>query len=279
MNPRLYLKNPMPGILGLCLICFLSGFWLTCQQGAQRVDEETRLALSHLAYALQMKDDLAVIDFSHNLEKMDSVIAFQALQDSKTVCAGGNRGALLNQAAPGVHFIFPSQWVCSQITGESQAHPLTLILVLQMNPGPFLGGLVGLLGCLFTGLLVWVVISKKTLSPEAPRETPPIKGNPGSVEISRTPVDLSAFTGKPFLLLDENYVVIQVSPQALPLLRKTEAELVQTHLIDLGPSPSLTEAIQKGDTHVVLSAFLSQTDLNATPYHIPKGRVLVLEKT
>ncbi len=280
MNQRQPLKKAFPALLGIGLISFLSGFWLTYQKDRLAAGEEAQLALSHFVYALQMKDDLAVIDFSHQLEKLESVVAFQALLDSKPICAGGNRGALANPCAPGVHFFVPSRWVCVQTMDKGQGHSLSWMLILRLNPGPIVVGMGCWLGSLMTSLLIWFLVSGKNNSPETPKEmSPPQKGLRHKTDDSRKLDGLSAFTGKPYLLLDDNYVVIKVSPEALPLLGKAESELLNSHLIDLNPSPLLTESMQKGGTHGISNAFMSLANLNATPHPVPQGIILVLEKT
>lgn len=80
--------------LTLCLsvLAFSLVFSLSFQQDRAQVAEIGYLAWSHFFYAAELKDDMAVIDWSKNLEKLESVRAFLVEADSKNVARGRSLG-------------------------------------------------------------------------------------------------------------------------------------------------------------------------------------------
>ena len=78
MKPLVFfpLRNLLLLVL-LALIAFIVSFGVAYQQDEARVMDFGKLAWAHLSYAEELKDDMAVIDWSKNLEKMDTIRAFQ----------------------------------------------------------------------------------------------------------------------------------------------------------------------------------------------------------
>ncbi|HXL73722.1 MAG TPA: hypothetical protein VN963_08870, partial [bacterium] len=78
-------------VFTLSLAAGALGFCLSYQEEQTRFYEMSSVAESHLIYALQLKDDMALIDWSKDLEKLPSVLTFQARSGSKVVADGGNK--------------------------------------------------------------------------------------------------------------------------------------------------------------------------------------------
>ena len=112
------------------------GFIFSYQDEQTRFSEMGLLAQSHLNYALQLKDDMALIDWSKGLEKLPSVSAFQAVSDTKVIAEGGNKQLCPSVLTDGVSFRFPYCWIVQTSLRKDSATPIALTLVFQNLRGP-----------------------------------------------------------------------------------------------------------------------------------------------
>src|ERR1700722_16842979 len=111
------------------LIAATLGFILSYQDEQTRFSEMGLIAQSHLNYALQLKDDMALIDWSKGLEKLPSVSAFQATSASKVVAEGGNKQLCPAVLTDGVSFQFPYRWMVHSSFRKDSLTPIALTLV------------------------------------------------------------------------------------------------------------------------------------------------------
>ena len=263
-------------LLALCL-----GFVLSYQQDQMRVSELGRIAWLHFLYAEELKDDMAVIDWSKNLEKLGNVRAFEANVDSKTVAGGGNRDFLLSGTPEGVSYHFPSEWSYHVFSAKEGSPIKEFILVCHSSPGPLLWALFSFFAsCLSAagaGLLILLnqkPVSSKDLS---------LSRNPSTVSVSANtipslkPHPKSILENIPFLFLDKQYVIQEVSPQAGDLLGKNPQNLAQAHILDLSPSPQLLQALEKAEETKIPDSFSDHPGLSVHLKPDPNGFLLILE--
>jgi hypothetical protein len=260
------------------LLAFGVAFGISYQQDLIRVQEVGQLAWLHLVYAEELKDDMAIIDWSKNLQKINGVLAFQATNDSKVAAEGGNRSFLPVSAKEGVSYSFPAKWVfhIEMTTAEKKDKGLTLVYYVW--PGPLQWGLFTFLFCFITGIGATVLpayfspakIQQPLLSPIVPKPV-------GVASLVRP--QNSSSRDKPFVFLDKNYVIQQVSPEAAKLLQRNTTDLMNGHLFDLDPEPSLMQAIEKAEDAKLLKPFLSHPKLSAILKPDPNGTILFLEST
>jgi hypothetical protein len=257
---------------------FSLGFGVSFYQDQERVLEMGRMAWTHLHYALELKDDMAVIDWSKNLEKMDSVLAFKATADSKPVAEGGNRNFLSTGTAAGPVYRFPSHWVFTIGSPSNSAAPKELTVVFKFRPGPpgwgFLMGGLALLTGIIGLFLMPAGIPERSFSPHPATDAQSPKPSPKkNIEPEPSKTDPQ----KPYLFLDKNYVIQQSTPEAAKLFQKTVENLLNVHLLDLEPDPTLMSAIGKSEEVRLKSAFTSRPHLSVSLKTDPNGTLLFLE--
>src|ERR1700752_1919282 len=80
-----------PLLLALSALAFVLGVGLSLYQDQERFAELGGLTQGHLTYALQLRDDMAVIDWAKALERSPSVIVFQTKGSSGNLAQGGNQ--------------------------------------------------------------------------------------------------------------------------------------------------------------------------------------------
>lgn len=233
------------------------------------------MAWAHLHYALELKDDMAVIDWSKNLEKMDSVLAFKATVDSRSIAEGGNRNLLPTGNTMGPTYRFPTDWVFVIGGAAGSASPKELTVIFRFGPGPpgwgfLMGGMALLAGIL--GLFMMPAGIPERLSPTTdPKPSKPLPKK------NLNPVPSKMDTQKPYLFLDKNYVIQQTTPEAAKLFQKTIESLLNSHLLDLEPNPALMSAIERSEEVHLESAFASQPKLSVSIKTDPNGTLLFLE--
>lgn len=218
------LRNPFLLVL-LSFIAFIASFCIAYQQDAARVTELGKLAWAHLSYAEELKDDMAVIDWSKNLEKMDTMRAFQATVNSKGIAKGGNQDYLPATVSEGVSYLFPSDWSFCVISPKGLQSQVELTMIFKTWPGPFFWGLFTFFACLICGC-VWglSVFSVRAGPPKMKTvlmETsgPPIAPPPSAQPMAK-PIGTALEKNTSYLFIDRNYVIRQVSPEAAGLLKK-----------------------------------------------------------
>lgn len=265
-------------LLLLSLLAFGFGFFISFRQEKNRVLEEGQLAWLHLTYALDLRDDMAVIDWSKNLEALEGVSAFQAKAGPKILAEGGNRDYLEPVAGPGIYFLPPSRWIFFQRGTRGRQDPREFTFVDASSPGPLLWGFFGFAACLAGSIIsVWLFagFSPPTDSPSGASAKKPEPGE-GPLLI-RPAVPTAALEKRPFLFLDKQFVIQEVSPEASLLLQRDSADLLQGHIFDLKPDPSLMKAMEKNEEVKLLTPFLSYPHLLVFLKPDPNGTLLFLE--
>lgn len=277
------MKAPLPPralflLLVLSFACSFSAFFLGYHQDSARVSSLGQLAWAHLSYAEELKDDMGVIDWSKNLEKLDAVRAFQVVLGSKVLAEGGNRNSLPTQAAPGVAYLFPSDWSFQRTASQGSLAPMEFTLLLHLGPGPFLWGL-------FAFFLSWVIgygtalgVSPAAMPSKVPTAYEPHSPTPVLQPFQHrgTSPGLSDQKGA-VLFIDKNYVIQQASHEAAAQLQKNAKGLLGGHLLDLTPDPVLIQAFERGVETKILKPFPDNPDISATLKPQAEGYLLVLE--
>ena len=272
----------LPSFL-LSTLAFLLGFGIAYQQDAAYVANFGKLAWLHLSYAEELKDDMAVIDWSKNLEKLDAVKAFQVRLNSKSIAEGGNANFLPAVAPDGVAYRFPSDWSFRTASGKDNASPLEFLLLLHSSPGPFLWGLFTFLACFAGGCALGL------LAPSKPAETLKVKatpdGKPGHAKPDALlptqplagPAGNPLDKNTPYLFIDRNYVIREVSPEAAVFLQKKPEDLLNGHLLDLSPDSGLIQAFEKAVEAKIPKSFPDFPDVVVNLKPDPNGCRLILE--
>ncbi len=263
-------KSPWIIVLILSLAAGALAFALSYQDEQTHFSQMASIAESHLSYASQLKDDMALIDWSKGLEKLPSVLAFRANSETKILAEGGNKQFCPATGPNGVSFEFPYRWV---IHWQKDSTTLELTLVFQNYRGPLFWAICSIFICLGTG---WVLISytalPKILSSSEISETAPVKKPLILNPIVETLNDQS-FT----LALDKDYVIYQATPLAAKALDKQVSELVGSHFLDLLPDPSVMKAIEEAKEIRLIKPFPSHPHLSALLQPVTHGTVLILE--
>jgi hypothetical protein len=250
------------------------GFILSYQDEQTRFSEMGLIAESHLNYALQLKDDMALIDWSKGLEKLPSISAFQAVSDSKVVAEGGNKQLCPPIAADGISFQFPYRWMVHFSFRKDSVTPIALTLVFQDLRGPLFWGLFTFLACLGLG---WALIGlgglSKKLSSFPESTVSPLKNDPTVVKPIVSIKNDESFT----LVLDKDYIICQVTASAAKALGRQVSELVGNHFLDLLPDPTVMKAIEESKEIKLLKPFPSHPELSALLRPVPEGTILIFE--
>ena len=218
MSPISFNRLGGPAFLFLIpLLALALGFVLSYQQDQLRVSELGRIAWLHFLYAEELKDDMAVIDWSKNLEKLENVRAFEAKVDSKTVA--GRKSGLPFVRNPRRGFLsFSIRWSYHVFSAKEGSPIKEFILVCHSSPGPFLWALFSFFAsCLSAaGACLSILLKQKPVS----SKDPSLSRNPITVSPSANPIpslkshSKSMLENIPFLFLDKQYVIQEVSPQA-----------------------------------------------------------------
>ena len=264
--------------LALLILIFTLGFFLSFARDQSRARDTGRLAWSHLIYVLDLKDDMAVVDWSKNLETLEIVAAFRVKSAGKVVIDGGNLEFLPAAVPEGVSFRAPDRWIFEQREEKAGREPREFVMALHFHPGPLLWGLFGLTACLLSYWFNRGSGKQALQSPEGgtahseggSRTSPPPPHPPTSP--SQVP------SGLPYLFLDKHYVIQQISPEASALLQRPSSDLLQGHLFDLEPDPLLMEALSKNQEVKLLKSFKSYQHLSAVLKPDQNGTLVFLER-
>jgi len=278
MNSRLLSrKSSHLMLLTPAVFAFGIAFLIAYQQDQKYVVESSRLALSHLVYALQLKDDMAVIDWSHDMERSEFLLVFQASSNSKVVAEGGNRNFLPDRSIAGVSYDFPNQWSFKWESPKGAQPPKELVIQYSTSPGPFLWGLLGFFLCLLAGAAGRM--SASGTSEKNPILIVPTQKTNAKVPTSTKPVLSFSADPKNSLFLDKNFVIQQITPEAAELFQKKPADLLFCHLLDLTPDPRFMQSIEQAEETLFPNPFLSYPHISAQLKATPVGMILQLEKT
>lgn len=254
------------------LAAFALGFFLSIQDERTRFSELNALSQSHLTYALQLKDDMAVIDWSKDLEKLPSMVVFQVKSPTKLIAQGGNQNLYPASATMGLSFHFPYQWI-SRNSFTVLGTPVEMTAVFQDPKGPLFWGFCCFALIWATGFVAVQLKSKSSavpISPSRPSETSGAKPSPQAPSAQIDPQSSS-------LVLDKDYLIRQVTDKAAQALDREAAELAECHFLDLLPDPAVMKAISEGRETRLLKPFPSHPHLAATLQPCADGVVLFLE--
>jgi hypothetical protein len=248
------------------------------RQGFAHVSETAALARFHFLYALEMKDDIGVIDWAKNLEKQDQVLAFQALVNGKVVAEGGNQEYLPVSTSEGVQYVFPATW---RYYGRETRLPqisAELFLACRSHPGPFVLALIVFLVGVTTAVLLRM--SQADISRASPRAQ--INREPQQKAASGSPLPApleNELTDpeKALLFLDMQFIIRRVSPRAALLMERSPEHLLNSHLLDLSPDPRLMKAIENSEQSLLSDVFKSHPGLCVRLKPDPHGIFLYLE--
>ena len=283
--------HPSRAALGLSLLfsilAFGLGFELSYRQDCAQVAEIGLLSWAHFSYAAELKDDMAVIDWSKNLEKLEAVRAFQVNVDSKTVAEGGNQNYLSQGFPEGVSYLFPSGWSFRLVSEPKSGPKRDFTLVYQSHPGPFWWGLCLFLSCLLTGLSPAILPVFFPSTDPIPSSTHPQKENvsgksrgspPNPATSAVRPVHAPSNGQSAYLFVDKHYVIQQASREAESLLQKSSDILLNRHLLDLLPDPDLIHAMERAADCKIPTPFPDYPQLSVLLKNDPQGFFLILEK-
>src|SRR6185503_4427528 len=142
MGPRaMFNKSALVLSFILASVCFGAGFVLSYREDMMNYSEMGRLAQAHLVYAFELRDDMSMIDWSKNLEKSESILAFRAASDSKIFAEGGNRDHLARTMPDTVSYHFPFQWSYHERLKSASLPSTDLVIVFRTRTGPLFWGL------------------------------------------------------------------------------------------------------------------------------------------
>jgi hypothetical protein len=260
-------------VLTLSLTSGALGFCLSYQEDQTRFYEMNWVAESHLIYALQLKDDMALIDWSKDLEKLPSVLTFQARSGSKVVADGGNKDMCPLVSSNGLSFDFPYRWTIHSMLNKESATPTDLTIVFQDFHGPLLWAICLFAVCFATGLIL--IKLKAVPKVNLPVPAPSVPAIPPSSVAQ--PVVLKVDEKSLTLVLDADYMICQVTPLAAKALDKPMSDLLGSHFLDLSPDPSMMKMISEAKETKFLKPFPSHPYLSALIRPVPEGTVLVLK--
>src|SRR5579871_5884746 len=268
--------------LGPALLAFLAGFGIAYQQDASHTADLGRLAWVHLAYAQELKDDMAVIDLSKNLEKLESVRAFQVTAHSKSIVQGGNVNYLPSSTPEGVAYLFPSDWTYHETSVKGTPAPFEFTVLFHYRPGPVLWGSIFFLVSFVSGCGLGLFSNRASIIPaRAGPASSPEKASVPSTSAAAKPVSkpagISLGKNEACLFVDKNYVIRQVSPQADIILRRKVEELQDSHLLDLAPDPGLIQAFENPEERVVPKPFPGCPDVAVRLKPDSEGCLLIVE--
>ena len=275
------LSNPRSfafGLLGiLSLISFAAGFGAAFRSDAARTQELGQLAWNHLLYAVEVKDDMAVIDWSKTLGKSENLLAFRAAQNSKTLAEGGNQD-FLNKVDLTLAFALPDRFYVAFSSNKPSSNTLTLLMAYRANPGPFFWGLTAA-GISFVSCILMALVLSRPIRPQADQlEAVPGRQVPFSPpKSSRSAHTHSSASDQAFLFLDKGFVIRQVNRQAAGFFGKESNDLLNAHLFDLVPEPELMRAIEDGLEIKNLKPFRKIPHLMVTLKPEAEGTLLILE--
>ncbi|HUO56846.1 MAG TPA: hypothetical protein VMV05_01600 [bacterium] len=262
----------------LSILSFTIGFGVSFQSDSSRAQELGQLAWNHLLYAIELKDDMAMIDWAKSLEKSENCLAFRASHNSKTLAEGGNQD-FINKVDLTLPFAFPNHFYAVFVSNKPSTNTVTLLLVYRANPGPVAWGVLALVISFISGAFSAWALARQPL----PRGVNPDSASIGQVQISKPipPEATYSKTVKPdqaYLFLDKQFVIRQAHPKAAEFFGKKTDDLLNGHLFDLAPDPQLMKAIEEGLEIKNLKPFHLNPNLSVTLQPDPNGTLLVLNK-
>lgn len=268
------LPRPFLVICSVFILLFVLGYGLAYQLSGERARAEAQLSIAHLAYILQVKDDMGLIDWSKSLDKTDDCLACNIREGGQSKLSAGNKTFLPSGLNQGQSFQFPSQW---SFGWKSPNTPYEAFLVFEAKPIPWVWGLAFGMGSSFFyfGLRFYFqrFIQKEITSSALPENRMKFPSH----ALPRTSSSAAATpdTRHPFLLVSKEPEILESSNTINNIFPFFQAG--STILFDLEPSPELLGLIQEGKTGRVENAFKKAPGQGATIKSSESGMLLVLE--
>ncbi len=284
-SDRLFNLPQLITLLLLSTLAFAFGYDFSYQQDQNRIVEMGQLAFFQFSYAEELKDDMAVIDFSKNIEKLDGLKCFQFKVNSTVVAEGGNQEFLTHPISDGIKYSFPFNWNYRATSNPDTQKTEDFLLIYTLWPGPLLWGLSLFIGVLFGGGVI-MVFQTKNLTVGTPKiHATPLANASSKTSFEPTPcTNLSPIASqetptneKPFLLVDKALFILQVSIPAARLLDKDFNSLDKGHLFDLKPDSLLVQAIESAEEAKFLNPFADHPHISAFLKPDSKGCLIFLE--
>jgi hypothetical protein len=278
--PSTYRKHAFSAALVIALAASLAIFLVVYRRDSARASETASLARYHWLYAVEMNDDMAVIDWSKNLGNLDNVKAFQASINGKISGSGGNQHLLPASFREGISFIFPDTWIYGWRNSQLPQSTRELILVFRFQPGPFRLFLLVFLACVAAGFVAGLRVSKNDVSPSAVK----MVGDSGKAPIEASPLSSSVEMElkdreTALIFLDKQFIIRRVSPRAALLLNREPEYFLNLHLLDLSPEPRLMRAIESAEQTRLSDVFKEHPGLSVSLKHDSQGIFLYLESS
>jgi hypothetical protein len=282
MNPPPFFhRSQVISLLLFSALAFASAFGLAYQQDRIRVAQAGQLAWFHFLYAEELKDDMAVIDWSKTTGNLDGLRAFQVKVNSKVVAEGGNRDFLPDAPAEGTAYHFPSGWTYRVTSKTDPPEVKEFILVVDTWPGPWLWGLLFFGGTFLTGGFLAIQTKNLKSAPSIKTPAPGSRSELAAPSVARASEaqapDKSPPSGEPYLLIDKNYVIQRASARAAELLGENLDALMNRHLLDLMPDPLFIQAIEKGEEIKCLKPFPGRPHLSVFLKQDGQGCLVLFE--
>jgi hypothetical protein len=271
-------------LISSSLLASIMGFGIAYQQDSARFKDLGMIAWAHLTYAEEMKDDMAVIDWSKNLEKLDIVKAFKFSLGSKKVAEGGNLNFLPATVSEGAAFLFPSDWSFRILSSKDPQEVASLTIVFHSWPGPFFWSIFLFSACLICGGVSAFFSAASRATPSKTNITSTNRNNDSTVTASpirpaMEPQSAPLIKNAPYLFFDKNYVILKVAPEAAGYFKKKPEDLLNGHLLELSPDSALIQAFEKAEEAKISKPFPDHPHIQATLKPDPNGCLLILETT
>jgi hypothetical protein len=254
-------------------------FWRTLLLDLEHSSRLGQGLKDHLLYTLRLKDDMASIDWGKSLEAAPGVKVFSVTKDYTEILSGGNRQRVPGAGPEGVRFQFPDSIVYETSLATDGGSKVRFVFLSEPLLDPWKAAGLSALGVLLLGFFFRLgfpmpqapvhenssakMKASKTTKPQEPSPAPPpTEGLP--------PGGLS---------IDPHFRILQWGPGVPELFGLPWQHLMNGHLLDLSPDPSLLQAIEKREKQKVIEAFLKNPGVSATVEPTPEGFLLVLKRT
>jgi|GEM_PF-6842578 len=244
------ISHPMPSSILWVLVslaAFIGAFQTAYYQDIRKMKDLTDLALSHFQYADSLHDDMGIIDWAKDLEKLDEVRAFRIKINERIVVEGGNRDLLPPTIQEGAFYHLPSNWTYQVTSASNPAQIKTFDLVFSSSPGPLSWGLAVGFWTLFTGavFLYFPFLAARKNAPSQSRRLEESDPQPLVRNQNSDPQEVRS-TGSDILFVDSHFIIHEAGDGVASLLGKSSQNLRSLHLLDLNPDPALIQAMEKG---------------------------------
>jgi len=274
--------SPFRTVLGPlfpAVVLFALVFWTTLEIDLRHDSALGQAFQGHLLYCLRSKDDMGTIDWGKSLESVPGVKAFSVSKDGSRIVSGGNLQTIPDPGPNGARFALPDSIIYETefLSAGTSKVRFTFLSEPLLDPWGS-AGLAALLSLLW-GLFFLLKGQRSERTPIAG----PV-GHEGSKELPRKPKDKQPLTENPStdfptngLLLDAQFKILKFGDQTPGFLDLSQESLLNGHLLDLLPDPSLLLAMEKGQKQKLSGVFPKGPGLSVNLEPTPNGFLLVLE--